>query len=109
MHPNSWATQIWARHHRRLGQLEDEDNPTDFSGDGVPLISPGLVSDAMCDIDPKNSLYRPKLMRSLAANVIETVVDKCLEDVKSDAVPDAHHMITQDYRIWDLLTVPEQS
>ena len=33
-HPNSWATQILARHVRRLGQLEDEENPTDFSGDG---------------------------------------------------------------------------
>ena len=33
LHPNSWANQIWARHHRRLAQLEDEDNPTEFSGD----------------------------------------------------------------------------
>ena len=36
--------------------------------------------------------------------MIETVVDKCLEDVKSGAVPDAHHTVTQDHRIWDLLT-----
>ena len=58
----------------------------------------------MSDIDPENHLYRPKPMRRLAANMIEIVVDKCLEDVKPGAVPDAHHTITQDHRIWDLLT-----
>ena len=75
-HPNSWVSQFFNRHHRRLGELEDEANRTDFSGDGIPQISLGLVSDAMQDIDSSSLLYRPKPKRRLAANNTEVVATK---------------------------------
>ena len=45
---------------KALGELEDEANPIDFSGDGIPQISPGLISDAMIDINKDDPLYRYK-------------------------------------------------
>ena len=35
-HPNSWATQIFCKHHRVLAGLETERNHADFSVDGIP-------------------------------------------------------------------------
>ena len=38
-HPHSWSIHIFAKHVRRLGLLDDADNPMDVSGDGIPQIS----------------------------------------------------------------------
>ena len=103
-HPNSCATQIFCKHHRVLAGLETEDHRIDFSADGIPLISRGLVSDAMQDMDVSCPLYRPSPTRRLAANNTEVVVPQCLEDVKSGALPDAHNTIDPHYAIWELLT-----
>ena len=87
-----------------LPVLETEDHHTDFSGDGNPQISRGLVSDAMQDIDVSCPLYRPSPTRRFAANNTEVVESQCLEDVKSGALPDAHVTVAPHHRIWDLLT-----
>ena len=46
-YPNSWPTQTFSRHVRRLVELEDENDPNDSSGDGTPQISPGQVARAL--------------------------------------------------------------
>ena len=93
-HPSSWATQIFCKHHRVLAGLETERGHAVFvSGDGIPKISRGLVSDAMQDIDVSCPLYRPNPIRRLAANNTEVVVSQCLENVQSGAQPDAHNTI----------------
>lgn len=102
-HPNLWPTQIFSGHVRRLAQLEDEDNPIVFSGDGIPQISPGLISGAMIDINQDDPLYRPKPRRRLVANHIESLVAQCVETVKTSAQPDVHHVIEERHRAWDLI------
>ena len=58
-----------------------------------------LASDAMHDINKSSPLYRPKPKRRLAANNIEVVVTKCLEKVKSGALPDAHNTISLQIQV----------
>ena len=84
-HPNSWATQLFCKHHRVLAGLETRLNHVNFSGDGIPQISRDLVSDAMQDIDVRCKLYYPNPVRKVVANHTEDVVSKGHEGVLSGA------------------------